>query len=409
MSNSFVANLIPRLLPKTLEVLREQLPLLSAVQKDYDNCAAALGDTVTIQKSVPLTIGDVSPAMIAPSPQDIAPGFTTVSISNWKKASFGLTTKEIHEIIAGNQIPYQVEEAIRTVCRYVSQSMWAGYTSVSNLAGKCGTGCVASNSLAYVSDAAHKLDLSFAPGGNRQLVMSLKDAADLRTNTAYGTFLSSGEQGAANVLRAASTDNIFKSLYDFKSVTQDATVPIHTVGTFGGGTVAASGTNAANSTSILVAVTGGTGFALKAGDVVVIGTETYPARNTYSLTADATIGAGTTGTLYLNRGLSTAKSSSEAVTLATTDGSNALASSIVNLAGDMSGIAVVARIPEADMMGLPRTMYESFAITDPVTGFPLTLTHLSGYHMSAFEISALWGTAMVDERKLCRLHSYTSY
>lgn len=405
MSNTFVANLVPRILPTTLEVLREQLPLLGWANKNYGDAAGQLGDTVTIQKPQALDIGDVSPAMIAPSPSNLAPGYTTITINQWKKASFGLTQKEYAEIIAGNTIPFQVAEAVRTVCNQISATIWADYPKISNLAGKAGTGCVASNSTTYIASAAYSLDRALCPKGNRRAFLSLKDANDLRSNTAYGQYIYVGaEPRGENIVR----DGAFKSFFDFKSVEQDYTVPIHTVGSFGGGTVAASGTNAAGSTSILVAVTGGGGLALKAGDVVAIGSETYPLRNTYSLTADATIGAGTTGTLYLNRGLVTAKSAAEAITFATTDGSTALNTSVQNIVGDPTGIGLVMRFPSVDLMG-NRTLYESYPLVDPATGAILCLTYLGGYHQTSWEVSALYGAAFVDERKLCRLVSYTSF
>ena len=408
MANTFASALVPRILPGTLEVLREYCPMLYWASKDYSGAASMLGDTVTMQKGVALAAGDVTPAMIAPSPSDIAPGYVTLSISNWKKASFGLTQKEYAEIIAGNTIPFQVQEAIRTVVNQVSASMWAGYTRISNISGYAGTGCVASNSVAYIADSAYKLDRALCPKGNRRLFISLRDAADLRQNTAYGQFYYVGESGQDNILRSGA----FKSFYEYKTVEQDSAVPVHTVGTLGGGTVALAADAAAGAESVSVTVTGGSGLALKAGDVITIpGTgatlESGNARNQYSLTADATIAAAGTGTLYLNRGLTSAKVSTNAVTLGYTDGSHAIATSVQNIGGDPTGIGVVMRFPAPDMMG-NRTAYESVPLIDPETGAVLCLTHLGGYHMSMWEVSALYGTAVVDERKLCRIVSYTA-
>jgi hypothetical protein len=407
MANSFVANLIPRILPSTLEVLREQLPLTAWAARDSatvnDFVTGNLGDTVTIQKPVSLAVGDVTPAMIAPSPSDVTPGYTDFKIDSWKKASFGLTQKEYYEIIAGHYVPFQVQEAIRTVCNQVAQTLWAKYYMISNLAGYSATGCVASNSVAYVAGAAAMLDKSLCPKGNRRLWLSLRDAADLRQNTVYGQYIYVGkEPQGENIMR----DGAFKSFYDFKSVEQDYYVPVHTLGTLGGATVTVSGDHVAGAQSVLLAVSGGT-MALKAGDVLKIGTESGMLRDAYSVTADLTVTTGTTGTATLNRGLTTAKASGASVSIAYTDGSHALATSVQNIGGDPSGVCIATRYPSTDMLG-NRTAYESAPMVDPLTGTVLCLTYLGGYHMASWEVSALFGCSFVDERKLVRLVSYTT-
>jgi hypothetical protein len=343
--------------------------------------------------------------MIAPSPENIAPGYAQIKIDQWKKASFGLTQKEYHEVIAGNQVPFQVAEAIRTVVNGVSASIWSQYAQISNSAGISATGCVASNATTYVAGAAYALDKALCPKGNRRLWLSLKDANDLRSNTAYGQYIYvGGEPSGNNIMR----DGAFKSFFDFKSVEQDWSVPVMTVtNTVGGGTVALAADAAKGATSISVTVTGGSGLILDAGSLILVGTETGLARTGYSVTEAVTIAAAGTGTVKLNRGLSTAKATGAAMSLSTTNGSNALATSIQNICGDPTGIGIVMRFPATDLMG-NRTAYESFPLIDPQTGAILCLTHLGGYHMSSWEVSALYGTAFVDERKLARLVSYAA-
>jgi hypothetical protein len=406
MANTFVADLVPRILPATLQVLREDQPLVGWASKNYSDSAGMLGDTVTIQRSYPMgTAGDVAPAMIAPSPSNIAPGYTQIKIDSWKKANFGLTQKEYAEIIAGNQIPFQVEEAIRSVVNAVATSAWSKFYQISNTAGKSATGCVASNSVSYVAGAAKELDLALCPKGNRRMFLSLKDCADLRTNTAYGQYYYAGpEPVGSNIVR----DGQFKSFYDFKSVEADYSVPVMTVtNTLGSGTVALDVAGVAGDQTISVTVTGGTGLILNAGSIITIGSETFPARDKYSVTEAVASATGAGNIIKLNRGLSTAKSIGASVTLAYTSGTDALATSVQNICGDPTGIGIVMRYPASDMMG-NRTMGESFPLVDPMTGAVLCLTHLSGYHMSMWEVSALFGTAFVDERKLCRLVSYAA-
>lgn len=404
MANTFVSDLIPRILPTALEVLREDCPLMGWASKDYSDSAGKLGDTVTVQRSAPLAIDDVTPAMIAPSPENINPGYATITINKWKKASFGLTQKEYAEVIAGNTVPFQVTEAIRTVVNQVASDAWSNYWQVSNVAGKSATGCVASNSTAYVAAAAKALDLALCPKGNRRLWLSLKDAADLRSNTAYGQYYYAGpEANGQNIVR----DGVFKSFFDFKSVEQDYFTPVMTVtNTVGGGTVAIDTAAAKGATTIYVTVSGGSGVTLNKGSLITIGTETWPGRNVYSVTTAVSGITGANNAITLNRGLTTAKTN-EAVALATTDGSTALATSIQNLCGDPTGIGIVMRYPAEALMG-NRTIGESYPIIDPLTGAILVLTHIPGYHMASFEVSALYGTSIIDERKLARLVSYAA-
>ena len=398
MANTYVSNLVPRILPATLEVLREDVPLLGMANKDYSASAGKLGDTVTIQKPVALASGDVTPAMIPPSGSDIAPGYVTIPIDTWKKATFQLTQKEYMEIIAGNTVPYQVGEAVRTVANLVNAAIWAKYYQISNVAGTPATGAFASNSTAFISAAAYALDRALCPKGNRHAFISLRDANDLRTNTAYGQYYYVGEGGQENIARTG----VFKSFFDFKSMNQDFNVPLHTAGTVGGGTVTLSGAHVIGDNTVLLAVAGGTGLALLAGDVITIGTETGYAPNTYSLTADLTIAAGATGTATLNKGLHSAKTTGSAVALV-----SGWATSVQNICGDPSGIGLVMRYPSEELMG-NRVTGSSMPLIDPNTGAVLCLTHLAGYHMSQWEVSALFGNAFVDERKLLRLASYSA-
>lgn len=399
MSNTIVDNLVPRILPTTLEVLYEQTPLLNWAAKDYAYSAAEKGNTVTIQKSVPLSSGTLTPAMVAPSPQDIAPGYTTISIDQWVKASFGLTKKEITEIMEKNWIPFQLQEAVRSVSNAVAANIWSKYFGISNVAGTAATGMFASNSIAAAASASYALDKALCPRGNRRMWVSLRDAFDARSNTAYGQYYNVGKEPSGdNIVR----DGALKALYDFKSVEQDYFTPVHTIGTLGGGTLALAANADANATTVSVTVTGGAGMALKAGDCITIGTETGNARTGYSIVADASIAAAGTGNLLLNRGLTTAKSSGAAVALLASWGTG-----INNIAGDPTGIGIVMRYPSADMMG-NRTMYESAPLIDPRNGAVLCLTYLGGYHQASWEISALFGTAFVDERKLCRVLSYAA-
>lgn len=397
MANTFASSLVPNIIPKTLEVLREMHPLLGDVTKDYEASAGKIGTTVNIQKPVALGVSAVTPAMIAPSPSNIAPGSVSLTVDKWYKSNFHLTDKEATEILAGNTIPTQVGEAVRAVVNQVSSDLMAQYYKISNTAGKPGTGAFASNSLDALAKADLALNFRNCPRTGRKAYLSLKDYNATLTNTNFQYYYQSGSNKTFSS-GDPGTPFGFKPEMEYGIVT-------HTVGTFGGGAVATSADAAAGATSVTVAVTGGSGLALKAGDVIIFGSVlTSPYQ--YSVTADVSISASSTGTISLNRELSAAVASGTAVTLYTYD-SSGWVTAVTNIVGDPKGFGCVMRTPSADSYG-GSSLYESFPIVDPLTGAVLTMTYMGGYHMSAWEVSALYGVGVVDERRLCRMLSYTS-
>ena len=75
------------------------------------------------------------------------------------------------------------------------------------------------------------------------------------------------------------------------------------------------------------------------------------------------------------------------------------------IAGDPAGFALVMRTPGDSIEGAP-TLGPSLSMVDPQTGIPMKLTYLPGYHSAQWELSVLFGTDMIDGRRLVRAATY---
>ena len=178
---------------------------------------------------------------------------------------------------------------------------------------------------------------------------------------------------------------------------RDQQVPVHTAGTVTD-TPSVSGAFALGATSITIDCTGGTdAIDLKQGDLVEFGDG-----KKYSVQADVAITNGNSGAIVIeDRGLQLALSGGE--TLALVSG---FASSVVNLAGDPMGMSMVARRPETNIMGIP-TQGMHFPITDPKSGYTLNMAMVGQWYQGAIFCSSIWGVDVTDDRRLCRVLSYT--
>jgi len=219
--------------------------------------------------------------------------------------------------------------------------------------------------------------------------MTMTDEADAKKVAAMQTANQRGDQSVMVAGLVGRTQGF--DLY------ADHQVAKHTVGTITGALIAKAGTaQAVGSTSIVVTTAASTGaFALKAGDSLTIGS------NVYVVAADVTeASASTDETITLVYGLKTALAGSEVVTLTT-----GIGTCYQDMAGDMTGIGMVARLPETNILGI-NTVGDHMPIVDEVTGFPLLLSFYQQYHQVMFQVSALYGVAIMDEDKLVRVQTH---
>ena len=115
MANS-VTTLVPKIIAaRGLEFLRQNAVTPRLVQNLSDGVVAKKGDVITLPDSAALTVTNVTVAATPPAPTDVTIGAKYVTLNQWKKVDFGITDKEIGEILDQEHfIPVQMEEAMKT-------------------------------------------------------------------------------------------------------------------------------------------------------------------------------------------------------------------------------------------------------------------------------------------------------
>ena len=389
MANTFDSSLQPRILAGALEVLREEAALAAEVSKDFNGAAGMVGETVTINKPTAQSAGNLTPAATPPALTDNTYGVTSITIDKWKRSGFHLTDREATQIITGNVVPNQIREAARALAYQLNSDLWATYKSSYGYAGTAGTDPFATN-VNPVADARKALNYQRCPDGNRVLLIGLNEEASALKLDDFKKMLNAGD---ANAFRRGDIGN----LYGFR-VRLDRQRPVHTAGTITTGLAAKAATAVAAGLKTFVATTAAStgACALLVGDVIAIAGHT----TTYTLTATATqASAATDVTLAFEPGLEVALAGGEAITVKASHG--------VNMAFDPAGFGLVMRTPKDAIEGAP-TLGQHMVMVDPVSGMPLKLSYYPGYHAAQWELSILYGAAMIDPRRVVRLAGATS-
>lgn len=361
---------MPRILAGALDVLREEAVMAKMVKKDFAATAGKIGDVVTINKPTAQTTYAVTPGPTPPAVQDNSYDIVPVTVDTWKASKFHMTEREATQYLAGNIIPNQIKEAARAIAFDINADILSTYKAISAYAGTAGTNPFTTN-VNPVVDLKEALDRQFTPDGARKLVIGYEEqTAALK----LAEFKNNYQAGDSEAFRRGNLGSLFGM-----DIFRDGQRPTHTAGAGSGYLVNNGAGYAAGTTSIVVDT--GTG-ALNDGDILTFaGHVTTYAVNAY---------AGGAGTITLKKPLTAAVADNEAITKAATHK--------VNLAFDVDAFALVMRVPDSTIMGAP--IYgEHMVMTDPVTGIPLKLSYLPGYHLAQFELSALWGADCIDYRR----------
>jgi hypothetical protein len=391
MSNSFNSNLMPRILAGALRVLREEAVFAKMCTKDVSGAAGSLGQTVSIAVPSAQASYAITPAATAPSLVDATFVAKTVTIDQFRGSRFHLsTTDSVNYNLANSEIvPNQVAEAARKLARDVNQAIWGKYTKIYGWAGTATTNLFGS-SINNLAAADQRLNQQLCPPDNRVLITTLAGrAAALQLDDVKKNPQLAGDPSA---YRRASLGMIYGM-----EVFHDRDISSHTAGT---GFSAAYINTAASIGGATIAVRAATGgfLQLQAGDIFTVSSDTTVY---YTSTSAISLAAGESGTITLDRPLDAALAINE--TLSTPTG---FASGYNYIAGDLSGYGLVMRVPAADgsIDGAP-TLGPSMSMVDDVTGIPLKLTYIPGYHAAQWELSVLYGVDIIDGRRLIRVGS----
>lgn len=393
MPNTIDSNLIPSLIGAGREALSENMAYLGMVTKNYADAPGKIGNAVEVPIPAVLTAASVTPANIAPAPSAITNDVTTLTIDKFYKTSFAYSVTDAQNYDVGKWFAEQMKEAVRGVAKQLnSDIITEGWNNTPYAIGNSGTGFFASNYDSLL-DARSKLLGRNTPVDNLAAVISLKDAAALGKLDQVQNANQFGTRDL-NVFGMAGRVAGF-------DIYEDQQATVNTKGTITGATMGAAAVT--TNTTVLTCATG-EGVALKAGDLIGIDGATY------AVQSDLTVAAGETGTLTVDRNWETALDGDEALAFAAADegdGGVYDAASLRCLAGDFRGLAAVIRRPMSGVPGF-ETQGMHYPIMDEKSGAVLNLAIYPQYHQTAFEVSCVFGTRLIDSRRFTRLLTYSS-
>ena len=370
MANT-LTNLIPSVYAALDVVSRELTAFIPGVNRDFKADQVAQNQTLYVPVAPANTTGNITPAMTVTAASDQTIGTKSVTISNFKVASFGYTGEEAYSLDqgpgAGSVQQDQIEQCIRALANEMELAIWtAAYKAASRAYGTAGTTPFDStNKLAFTANLKKILDDNGAPMGNRSLVIDTTAGAALRSLTQLTNV---NEAGSSMTLR----DGELLNVHGF-SIKESAQVTTATAGTG-----ASYQTNNASGYAIgdtTIALDTGSGTIL-AGDVITFTGDT----NKYVVTTALSGGSLTIAAPGLRKALA----DNVACTVAAT--------STRNVAFSRNAILLAARLPKAGAQDLA---IDRQVITDPRTGLSFELAMYPGYRMNKVEVAIAYGVSVI--------------
>jgi hypothetical protein len=363
-------NIMPRILARGLQVLRENASMPRLVNGDYSAEAARKGTTIDIPVPTATTTTDVTPSNTPPAGVDKNYDLVQISLNQWKKNQpFYLTDKELAEIDANQHfIPMAVDESMRALAQTVNQYIFSMYKGVFGFYGTPGTTPFATDVKGATQTRAI-LNTQKCPKANRRGMLDFTAEANFLELAQFANLEQTGDQ-------AVKIEGQMGRKYgnDWYS---DDDVPFHTAGTGAGYLVNNVAGYAAGTKTI--AVDTGTGTIVQ-GDIITFAGSTQ----TYAVTSAL---SGNNISFY--PGLVTTLADNTAITLK--------ASHRVNLIFHRDAFAFATRSLQDDGDANTVTMQ------DPKTGLVLRLEKIREYKQTLYEFDILYGAQLVRPELACRL------
>lgn len=379
MPNTLSA-IMPKIVTRGLQTLREQAIMPRLVNSDFAEDTARFGDTIDVPVPSTVSADDVAPAATPPTPPNTSVDKVSIPLSNWKKASFFLTDKEVGEIDSADKfVPMQMGEAIRALANAINASVHAEYKGIYGYAGTAGTTPFAS-AVTVATDARKLLNKQLAPRGARRAVLDFDAEANALGLAPFSDADKAGETGVkieGEIGRKFGIDWF-----------ADDGVLTHTAGTAAAATVTTGAAASLGAATVTLKVASGTAT-LVVGDVLSIAGNAQ----TYVVMAAATL--DTTGVpVSIAPALKAAASNGAAVTVR--------ASHVVNLAFHRDAFALAMR-PLS--WGGPEMQSGSlmFGATDKETGISMRLEVSRQYKQTVWEFDVLWGVKLVRPQLAVRI------
>lgn len=388
MSNTLTA-IIAQILAKGLMGLRSTVLMTRLVNTDYSRDAKNYGSTIDVPIASAKSASNVTPAAVPPAPDNSTVSTVQISLSNWKHSSFGLTDKEIDQILADKHfIPLQMQESFEALATAINDSVFACYPGIYGYTGTAGTTPFGSGvTVASATNLRKILNQQRCPKGQRSAVLDWDaEAAAL----ALAVFSDAEKVGSNDVKIEGEIGRKFGINW-----CADDDVPSHTAGTITTGLAAKTSTAQAVGLETIVATTAaGTGAcALLEGDIISIAGDDQ----TYVLTADATqASAATDVNLAISPALKVALTGDEAITVKATH--------VLNLGFHRDAFGLAMREPGGNLKSkYASEIINSYTIADPITKLVFRLEQIRQYKQIMWDLDCLWGTNLIRPEYACRL------
>ena len=384
MANTLTA-ILPKILARSLMVLREQAVMPRLVNGDYSKEAAQKGSTIDVPIPTAVAAIDVTPAQVPPAPGNTVTDFVQISLDKWKQNTpIHLTDKELNEIDKNEHfLPMQLGEAIRGIANEVNGSLHDEYLGVYGYVGVAGTTPFASD-VTGATLARKVLNQQLCPRATRRGVLDF----DAEANALALSPFADAEKTLSNQVKM---EGELGRKYGIDWVTDDGVVT-HTAGTAAVDTDVIAVDDASNIAAglktFLVDVDSGTStFVI--GDIFTIAGD----EQTYVATNADTI--DTTGVLItFEPGLSQLTLNNAVITFKATHK--------VNLVFHRDAFAYATRPLVANTQDLALGS-RIVSMSDPVTGINLRLEVSRQHKQVVWEFDHLWGAKLVRPELACRL------
>ncbi len=391
MSNTLTA-ILTQILAKGMMTLRQRVLMTRLVNTDYSLEAKKKGYTIDIPLSSAIAAENVTPAATASAPSDLTPSSAQITLDKWMHADFALNDAEVGRIRADvDFVPLQMAEAFKSLAKEINDSVFDTYTGIYGYTGTAGTTPFGTGvGVASATNVRKILHTQLCPRDERRGVLDF-DAEAAALN--LSAFSDAEKRGDAS----AKTTGEIGRVFGLEWYGEDA-VPSHTAGSITTGVIAKASTAVAVGVKTFVCTTAAStgAAALLKGDIISIAGDSQ----TYVLTEAVTQeSAATDFTIAFEPALKVALTGSEAVTVKDTH--------VVNLGFHRDAFGLAVRAPDAGIKELlgsnAGNVLSSVTLQDPVTKLIMRLELIRGFKMTMWDVDCLWGTALVDASRACRL------
>src|SRR5215470_8165082 len=180
-----LTGLVPTLYAARDIVSRELTGLIPSVTIDAAASRAALNQTMRVHVTPALVAGDITPAMVPPTPNSVALGFVDMQITKMRAVQIPWSGEEKQSVDQNgpgvdNIVRDQLAQGMRTLANEIESDLAGLFVSASRAFGTPGTPPFS----AAISDSANArkiLDDNGAPLFDRQLILNTSAGVNLRS------------------------------------------------------------------------------------------------------------------------------------------------------------------------------------------------------------------------------------